>query len=45
MIYYPRDGGYDLSLMMASWILGQVTVHSDFDFCMALSFAERQVRS
>jgi len=25
MIYYPRDGGYDLSRMMASWILGQVT--------------------
>ena len=25
MIYYPGDGGYDLSLMMASWILGQVT--------------------
>jgi hypothetical protein len=45
MIYYSRDGCYDLSLMMAGWILGQVTVHSDFDFCMALSFVERQVRS
>ena len=45
IIYYPRDGGYDLSRMMASWILGQATVHSDFDFCMALSFVERQVRS
>jgi len=45
VIYCPRDGGYDLSRMMASWVLGQVTVYSDFDFCMALSFVERQVRS
>ena len=45
MIYFPRDGGYDLNLMMASWMLGQVTVHSDFEFYMALSFVERQVRS
>jgi hypothetical protein len=45
MIYCPRDGGYDLSRMMASRILGQVSVYSDFDFCVALSFVERQVRS
>ena len=25
MIYCLRDDGYDLSRMMASWILGQVT--------------------
>ena len=45
MIYYPRGGGYDLSRLMASWLLGQVTVHSGFDFCMALSFVERQITS
>ena len=45
MIYYPRDCGYDLRRMMASCILGQSSVHSDFDFCTALSFVERQVRS
>jgi hypothetical protein len=45
MIYYPRDGGYGLSRMMESWLLGRVIVDNDFDFCMALPFVERQVRS
>jgi hypothetical protein len=44
MVYYPRVSGYGFSRMLVCWQLGQLAVHSDFDFCMALYFVEKQVR-